>query len=186
MMCIVIATNLYNAVPTLDISLDSQKKALEAGLKRADTTIWVMAIEMLSVILVVFSVRLYYQVGRRRAFLNSELRRQAQNDNLRSLASPPRFSKWTKLFSEDLFLDQLGLKESLLIDWRDSQDADSILVFLMWFAVPLEACAMVSLFFSAGVIVSAVDSVFLILLGVVGLLYLLPVSRIQVRGNSAS
>ncbi|GJQ14139.1 hypothetical protein GpartN1_g5930.t1 [Galdieria partita] len=181
MMCIVVATNLYNAIPTSDISINSQKKALEAGLKRADTTLWVMVIEMSSVILVVFAVRLYYQVGRRRAFLNSELRRHARSESS-EVVSPhirSRLSRWTKFFVEDLLLDQVGLKEDHLIDWRDSQDADSILVLLLWFAVPLEACAMVSLFASAGVIVNAVDSVFLIILGVVGLLYLLPVSKFQ-------
>ncbi|GJD05670.1 Piezo-type mechanosensitive ion channel component [Galdieria sulphuraria] len=181
MMCIVVATNLYNAVPTADISIDSQKQALEAGLKRADTTIWVMAIEMFSVVLVVLAVRLYHQVGRRRAFLNSELRRHARSESSEVVSSafPLRFSKWTKFFVEDVLLDQVGLKEGRFIDWRDSQDADSILVFLVWFAVPLEACAMISLFASAGVIVNAVDSVFLIILGIAGLLYLLPVSRFQ-------
>lgn len=182
MMCIVVATNLYNAVPTSDISLSSQDKALETGLKRADTTIWVMAIEMLSVILVVFSVRLYYQVGRRRAFVNSELKRHSRTDSTEvSPAIVSRFSSWTRFIAENIFLDQVGLKEGHLIDWRYSQDSDSILVLLVWFAVPLEACAMISLFASAGVVVSAVDSVFLIILGVAGLLYLLPVSKFQVR-----
>eukprot|EP00871_Galdieria_phlegrea_P001756 jgi/Galph1/2581/GphlegSOOS_G1260.1 len=181
MMCIVVATNLYNAVPSSDISVSSQRKALEAGLKRADTTIWVMAIEMLSVVLFVIYVRLYYQISRRRAHINSKLKLQATADtsSLHLASQHSSIHNWRAFIFEYLWLDQFNPKDGDKIDWRDSQEADYVLIFLVWFSVPIEALAMIALFFSAGIVVSAVDSVFLIFLGLVGFLYFLPSSKFQ-------